>query len=259
MRSESIKFLARMFLAAIALTACAGCAGGIDPYENVNRFFYNFNDGVDKVVLKPVSDQYVKFTPEPIRNGISNGFDNLRYFDVILNDYLQAKWNQGFGDTGRMAVNSTIGIGGILDVATPLGLPSHDNDFGITLGKWGVGPGPYLVVPLFGPSTLRDATRYGVSYVTDPLSWICLHWDVTIPLYAMETVDRRSRLELLAKFRDETAIDPYVYTRSAYLQYRQNRIDEGKTGTDQSLYDEDSGTEPATAPASTQPNAGHTP
>ena len=111
---------------------------------------------------------YVKVIPKPIRSGIGNGFDNLIYFNVVFNDFLQAKWGQGLGDFGRMAANSTIGIGGIFDVATRWGLPSHDNDFGITLGKWGLGPGPYLVLPLLGPSSLRDAPGLAMEYAGHP-------------------------------------------------------------------------------------------
>jgi phospholipid-binding lipoprotein MlaA len=235
-----------------ALAFCGGCASdpnNPDPWEKTNRFIYNLNDGIDRVALKPVADAYVKFIPQPIRGGIGNGFDNLLYFNVVFNDLLQAKWGQGLGDAGRMVANSTVGIGGILDVATGWGLPVHDNDFGITLGKWGCGPGPYLVLPILGPSTLRDSSRYVVEYFATPITYLWLPYKITIPLYAMQTVDLRSRLNDVARFRSEVAIDPYVFTRNAYLQYRDAKIHEGKPATTQSIYDEDTDDETTTAPA----------
>jgi len=235
-----------------AMNLLAGCASGpnkIDPYENTNRSIYNFNEGVDRVVLKPLADGYVKFIPKPARIGLGNAFDNLVYGNVIVNDFLQGKAPQGFGDFGRMAVNSTIGIGGILDVATPLGLPAHQEDFGITLGKWGAGAGPYLVLPILGPSTERDVPGLGVEIAANPLTWIYVPWYASVPLGGADLVDLRSRGEGLVQFRNEAALDPYVFTRDAYLQYRQNLIHEGNVAPDQSLYDEDT-TQPATQPAS---------
>ena len=154
--------------ALIMLTGCAADHGNIDPWEKTNRAFYNFDDGLDRVLLKPMADVYVKVIPQPIRTGLGNGFDNLAYGNVILNDFLQGKLQQGLNDTGRMAVNSTIGIAGFFDVASRWGMHSHENDFGITLGKWGVKPGPYLVLPLLGPMTLRDTPGIVVASVTNP-------------------------------------------------------------------------------------------
>ena len=162
MHLSFFRSLALLLLAALAgLTGCASTGSKVDPWEKSNRFFYQANDSLDRYALKPLADGYVKVVPQPVRNGIGNGFANLEYGNVILNDFLQARWNQGWSDSGRMLVNSTVGIAGFFDVATPLGLPSHDNDFGITLGKWGAKPGPYLVLPLFGPSSVRDAPGIG--------------------------------------------------------------------------------------------------
>jgi phospholipid-binding lipoprotein MlaA len=243
-----------VLFAAIGLSLCAGCASNppdkADPWRGSNTFFYNFNDGFDRVALKPASDVYVKIFPKFIRTGISNGFDNLVYFNVVFNDLLQGKWGQGLGDFGRMAANSTIGVGGIFDVATNWGLPAHENDFGITLGKWGSGPGPYMVLPLFGPSSLRDAPGLGVEILATPTTWLGLPLEVSAPLYATQTIDARSNSEVLARFRNDTALDPYIFTRDAYLQYRQARILEGTTRPDQSIYDEDDDTGATTRPAS---------
>ena len=160
-----------------------------------------------------------------------------------------------------MAANSTIGVAGILDVATRWGWVAHENDFGITLGKWGVGPGPYLVLPLFGPSTLRDGTGYVVEYYVTPTTYLDLPLKVTLPLEVTQAIDARARAEILARFRNDVALDPYVFTREAYLQYREARIREGKpaaTSPGPSIYDTDEDTVPTTTvPATTR--AGSTP
>jgi len=238
--------------ALIMLSGCAGGRGNIDPWEKTNRFFYNFDDGLDRVLLKPVSDFYVKVVPEPVRTGLGNGFNNLGYGNVILNDLLQAKWKQGLSDTGRMAVNSTIGIAGIFDVASRRGLLSHQNDFGITLGKWGAKPGPYLVLPLLGPSTVRDAPGLLVASATNPVTWVNPPLYVTAPLGTVQAIDGRSRVEAALRFRNAAAIDPYVFTRNAYLQYRDNLIHEGKKAVDQSLYEEEPESARSSAPAATR-------
>lgn len=239
-------------LALIMLSGCASGRGNIDPWEKQNRFFYHFDDGLDRVLLKPASDFYVKVVPEPVRTGLGNGFSNLGYGNVILNDLLQAKWNQGLSDTGRMAVNSTIGIAGFFDVASRWGLPSHQNDFGITLGKWGAKPGPYLVLPLVGPSTVRDAPGLLVDAATNPVTWVNPPLYVTVPLGIVDAVNARSRAETVLRFRNAAAIDPYVFTRNAYLQYRDHLIHEGKKPVDQSLYEEEPESAPTSAPATTR-------
>lgn len=258
----TISFHWRIAAALVAVTAvslCGGCASGPhnpDPWQKANRAIYNVNEGIDRVALKPVADAYVKVIPKFIRTGIGNGFDNLTYFNVIGNDLLQAKWDQGLGDAGRMAVNSTIGIGGIFDVATGWKLPAHENDFGITLGKWGAGPGPYLVLPLLGPSTVRDAPRYVVEYFATPTTYLDLPYKITIPLGATYLIDGRSRADTVVRFRNDTALDPYVFTRDAYLQYRDARIHEGKAAApDQSIYDTDEDSGPTTAHAATHPES----
>ena len=202
--------------------------------------------------LKPISDAYLKFVPTFLRVCLGNAFDNLTYGDVILNDFLQGEARQGVGDLGRMALNSTLGIGGLFDVATDLHLPAHQTDFGLTLAQWGVKPGPYLFIPVFGPSTVRDCTRYGVAVLDDPITWIDPPWAATIPLSFTYIIDTRSRYGAELRFRSETAIDPYVFTRTAYLQYREGLTHPGKTSPppDQDLYDVDDDTSSTTQPAS---------
>ncbi len=253
-----------------ALGGCANDPKNIDPWEKTNRFFYSFNDNLDHYALKPLADGYVKIIPKPVRTCIGNGYDNLQYGDVILNDFLQGQWQQGWSDAGRMGVNTTVGIAGIFDVATRWNLPSHDNDFGMTLGKWGADAGPYLVLPLFGPSCVRDAPDIGVGILTNPVTWIDPPWYVTIPLFALQAVDSRSRLDREVRFRDQAAIDPYAFTRHAYLEYRRAKISGSEAPANQDMYEDESGpttapatqpsTQPATAPATqTQPVAPRSP
>src|SRR5437867_471452 len=136
------------------LIGCSSTPG--DPLEKFNRAMYGFNEGLDRHAIKPAADAYVKVIPRPVRTGVGNFFSNLAYLNVIVNDLLQAKFRQGLDDSGRVVVNSTVGIAGIFDPATKWGLPVHENSLGTTLGKWGVRPGPYLVIPVLGPSTVRD-------------------------------------------------------------------------------------------------------
>jgi len=237
--------------ALLFLTGCGTYPQNPDPYERLNRVMYNVNDGIDKAALKPLSDVYVAIVPKPVRQGLGNAFNNLGYLNVILNDFLQGKVDQGFADAGRMAVNSTVGVAGIFDVATKWNLPEHKNDFGITLGKWGAEPGPYLVLPLFGPATVRDVPGRGVSMVTNPLYWVDVPLAASIPMGVLEAAQTRADLNDLLKFRDEAAIDPYVFVREGYLNYRRRQIQGTKaTGPAPGFYDEDEpATQPTTRPA----------
>jgi phospholipid-binding lipoprotein MlaA len=227
--------------AVLVLTGCACRPGDTDPFESTNRFIYGLNEGLDRVLLKPASDVYVQLVPEPVRTGLGNAFANLGYFNVILNDFLQGQWDQGLRDAGRMAVNSTIGVAGIFDVATGWELPAHRNDFGLTLGKWGMRPGPYLVIPIVGPSSVRDAIGFGTIVVTNPLFWLNPPLAVTLPLSAIQSVDARSGADAGIRFRNEAAIDPYIFTRDTYMQYRRNLIQGYQLPQDQWFYDEEMG------------------
>lgn len=258
--SAGIKVLA---LLSVLLIGLGGCAERPDPFEKTNRVFYSINDSLDKHALKPVAHAYVKVVPEPVRTSLSHAYDNLGYANVWTNDFLQGKWKQGWSDVGRMAVNSTIGVLGFFDVATQWGMVAHDNDFGITMGKWGAEPGPYLVIPLLGPSSVRDAHAIPVSILTNPLTYAHLPIGASIGVGVGQAIDGRARVEKEAKFRDDAAIDPYIFVRNAYLQYREAQIKEGKAPASTESYDDsDAGaasqpatstTRPATAPASTQP------
>ena len=196
-----------------------------DLLESMNRPMYRVNDFLDQTVAEPIADVYLEYMPKPIRNSISNFLDNVTYPNVILNDFLQGKGKQGLEDSGRFVVNSTFGLFGIWDMATHLGLEAHDEDFGQTLGVWGVDDTTYLVLPLIGPNSLRDAPDLGVSTLTNLLFYVSN--PVAIPITVLGLVDRRARVAGAVNFRNEAAVEPYLFTREAYLQRRNFLIHDG--------------------------------
>lgn len=201
-------------------------ADNVDPWEGFNRKIYAFNDKLDDVVLKPVAETYEDITPQPVRNRVTDFFANLSYVNVILNDFLQGKVEQGVADTTRLVYNSVFGVAGLFDVASHMGLPPNDEDFGQTLGVWGFGAGAYLMLPVFGPSTLRDAPDLGVSALTSPLTYVD-NAAVTVPLAVLDGVDTRARASGAFAFINEAALDPYIFMREAYLQRRAFLIYDG--------------------------------
>jgi len=220
---------------ALAISLLAGCASNppkdqtYDPIEKVNRGTYWFNNQLDKFLLKPLSEGYTYAVPRKGRIMVSNFFDNALYMDTILNDFLQGKGAQGVSDVGRFVVNSTLGVGGFFDPATPMGLEKHEEDFGQTLGVWGVGQGAYLVFPVYGPNTARDAPGLAVSTVTSAVFWagFFLNPAATIPISIVEALDLRSRASNAIRFVNESALDPYVFTREAWVQHRTFLIYDG--------------------------------
>ena len=197
-----------------------------DVLESINRPMYQVNDFLDQTVAEPIADVYLEYMPKPIRNSISNFLDNVTYPNVILNDFLQGKGKQGLEDSGRFVVNSTFGLFGIWDMATHLGLEAHDEDFGQTLGVWGVDDTTYLVLPLIGPNSLRDAPDLGVSTLTNLLFYVSNPVAI-IPITVLGLVDRRARVADAVNFRNEAAVEPYLFTREAYLQRRNFLIHDG--------------------------------
>lgn len=222
----------------LLLNLGAGCASTeprvetYDPYENANRSFHTFNNKFDRVVMKPIVDKYVDVTPENVRLSVSNFFDNLTYPNVVLHSFLQGKIAQGFSDTGRFAVNSTVGVAGLFDAATVLGLEEHNEDLGQTLAVWGVSEGPYLDLPFFGPTNTRDLPDMGGSVLTNVLTYvgtpvIVAGVTATAPLIVLGVIDKRARAESALRARDDLALDTYVFTREAYLQRRTFLIHDG--------------------------------
>ena len=197
-----------------------------DPIEGFNRSIYSFNDAIDKAILKPVATGYSHVVPQPARTGVGNFFSNLAYPIVIVNDFLQGKFVQGAEDIQRFVYNSTFGLFGLIDISTPMGLEANKEDFGQTLGYWGVGKGFYVVLPFFGPSTVRDGIGLAVDYQADLLNQ---HSDIPErnQALALKIIDRRARLLGAERVLEAAALDPYTFTRDAYLQQRASLIRDG--------------------------------
>lgn len=227
-------------LALVSAVLLAGCAHlpadePSDPLEPVNRGIFKFNRGADRYVLRPVAKTYRNYVPAEIRSGTHNFLDNLFYPTVIVNDLLQAKFAQGGKDLGRFVLNTTVGIVGIMDVATPLGLPRNNEDFGQTLGRWGVGEGWYLMLPLLGPSTNRDLVGRAGDYFTSPTTYADTYPSLAVT--ATDVIDSRAGLLDADRLLDEQ-IDPYVFIRTVYLERRYNLIFDGNPPKEKFVFDE---------------------
>lgn len=212
----------------------AGCAAtpptpeqsAYDPIEPMNRRVFEVNEQLDRYVAKPLADAYVFITPRFVRRGVTNFFDNASYPGTVLNSALQGKWRQSGRDTGRFLINSTIGVLGLFDVASRLGLEENDEDFGQTLAAWGTPEGTYIVLPVAGPTTSRDIHNIPVGAATSVITYLG-GWTVVLPLYALDMINLRANLDQAARFRSEAALDEYVFTRSAYRQHRNHLIFDG--------------------------------
>ncbi|MFK5913262.1 MAG: VacJ family lipoprotein [Woeseiaceae bacterium] len=219
-----------LLLVSLALiSACSSLPNGPsegDPFESYNRAMFSFNDGLDQYLLKPVAEGYDAALPSPVKTGVSNFFSNIGDIFVILNDLLQFKFTQAIQDTSRFVFNSTIGLYGLIDVATPMGLPKHHEDFGQTLATWGVGDGPYIVLPFLGSSTLRDTAGIVVDSTFDPV-YAIEDDDTRNATIVLRTIDTRVRLLKASRIAEQAAIDKYSFFRDAYLQHRKNAIYDG--------------------------------
>lgn len=220
--------------AAVALLLGAallgGCASGPnahprDPLEPLNRGVSEFNEAVDGAVLKPVATAYRDVTPDLVRTGVSNFFGNLRDVWSALNATLQLKPRAAAENALRVGVNTAFGFGGLLDIASEMGIERTTLDFGQTLGRWGVPSGPYLVLPIFGPSTFRDAAGFGVESKGDLVSKVD-HIPTRNSLYALRAVETRANLLRATTMLEGAALDKYSFTRDIYLQRRQSLIDD---------------------------------
>jgi len=182
------------------------------------------NAGLDHVLIKPVARGYANYTPNFLQNTVGNFFGNLADIWTALNNYLQLKPREGTMDVGRVLINSTVGLAGLADVASPLGLPKHEEDFGQTLGVWGVKSGPYVVLPVFGPSTMRDTFGKPVDLYGDPLGQIDMKTSYAWTARAVRLVDDRARALPTTDLIEQAALDPYQFVRDAYLQRREARV-----------------------------------
>ncbi len=220
-------------LLAFMLSACATTENHLDPIEPANRVSDTINDGIDRISLKPAALGYTAIVPKPMRLAVTNFYDNSTYLNTVLNDFLQGKGGQGAQDFLRFLINSTLGIGGLVDVASSMGLERHREDFGQTLATWGFSQGAYLVYPLLGPNSVRDTPDILTATATDPLFWagFVLAPYITIPVAVLKYIDERSLLLEASDMRDELALDPYVFTREAWRQNREYMIYDGHPPT----------------------------
>ena len=217
-----------LLICAPLLVGCAAPnASKADPFEGLNRATYKFNDRVDEAILKPVAKGYQAVTPEFVRAGITTGFTNVGDVGVAINNLLQGKPGNAFTDAGRFLINSTLGVLGLFDVASPMGLEKHDEDFGQTLGTWGVESGPYLVIPLMGPSTLRDATARAVDSYTGYSPYV-KHIPTRNSLFGVEIIDLRAHFLDASNTLETAALDKYQFLRDAFLQRRLSQVYDGK-------------------------------
>jgi phospholipid-binding lipoprotein MlaA len=235
--------------ALLALLALAGCATrpdptdpeavaefqqNSDPIEPFNRTMYTVHEGIDRVVLRPVAVGYRAVVPQPVRNGVRNLLGNLRSPVILVNDVLQGEPRRAGDTLGRFLINTTLGLGGILDVARDrFGVPGHSEDFGQTLARWGLGDGPYLFIPVLGPSNPRDLTGFGMGIAADPFIWFgqgvavdALLWSRT----GATVVDTREELIEPLDQVNQTSLDPYSTLRSAYRQRRRAQIENREVG-----------------------------
>jgi phospholipid-binding lipoprotein MlaA len=237
----------------VALTGCASTAAKNpqDPFENFNRTSFAFNDKLDQVALKPAATVYKTVLPQFVQTGVGNFFGNIGDVSTALNNVLQARFSDGASDVARVLVNSTFGIAGLFDLATPTGLAKHDQDFGQTLGRWGVKSGPYLVLPFIGPTTTRDGLAMPVDLVTDPWSYkYPVRWRNTGSV--IRVVDRRAYILDSSNLLEDAALDRYEFVRDAYLQRRESKIykdpqKEDGSGTEQKAQADDANKDAASA------------
>ena len=228
----------RLSLLSLCLLLLCGCAAlppgskrdPRDPWERMNRSTYKFNDVLDRAIVKPTAKGYTHL-PRPVQTGVHNFFDNLNYPITIVNDLLQGQVVPFFSDIGRFVFNSTVGLGGLFDPATAAGMQKNNRDFGQTLGKWGVPKGPFIVVPVFGPYTVRDGIgAVTVDYYANPSNYTKF-W-VSTSLWLVRGVDRRARL-LPLDATIQSAYDPYAFIRNAYLQNRDFMVTGGQSQSEE--------------------------
>lgn len=229
LRTLSLTFCFSLLL----LTGCASTTGSIvskdDPYEEFNRSMFSFNESLDDYLGEPVSSAYDYITPDFVQTGIGNFFDNLKGINVVLNDLMQGKLLQAGEDTGRFLLNTTVGLAGVFDVATEVGLEKHDEDFAQTLAVWGVPQGPYLVLPILGSLTGRGIPGLLFDTAANPATYS------PVPVRALEMLNARANADAALKVLDEGAIDPYVFTRESFLQLRKNLITDGQAELEDDL------------------------
>jgi phospholipid-binding lipoprotein MlaA len=221
---KSARFARILTMPLVFVGSQAGYASESDPWESWNTRVHAFNEHLDAAILRPVATTYVRIVPPLARRGVSNVFYNLLDVTVLLNNVLQLKMVDAASDSGRILLNTTVGIGGLIDVATEAGLERNDEDFGQTLGRWGVGAGPYMVLPLFGPSNVRDTVGLFVDTFTNPMTY---HHDPAVRngTFVLEQVDKRVAVLVVDSLMMG---DQYLFTREAYIQQREYLVLDGE-------------------------------
>lgn len=229
----NLKTIGTRLKSAALLVALVGLLGGCatsgnpkDPIEGFNRAMYGFNEVVDTVLIKPVAQGYDAVLPSPVRTGVTNFFGNIADLFIGVNNLLQGKPDQAVSDLGRVLINSTVGILGLFDVASEAGLEKHEEDFGQTFGRWGIGDGAYVVLPIFGPRTVRDTAGFLLDVAVDPVANVN-HVPSRNSLLVLRLIDMRADLLPADKVIEEAALDKYSYVRDGYLQRRRNLIHDG--------------------------------
>lgn len=235
----------------------------IDPFEGWNRKVFAFNEGLDEHVLKPVATVYHDAVPELVRRGVTNAFNNFEDAWSSANNFLQGKVQYGFETGMRVAMNTVFGFGGVLDISTSMGLERHTEDFGQTLGRWGFQPGPYIVWPLLGPSTLRDTVGLPLDLYAGSPGWAIHDTGWQYGVATLHVINTRSNLLSAGNLLDQISLDKYSFVRDAYLQRRRSLVNDGEEpagGKAPSDDDNDSGYAPmSTAPAASVPAAASAP
>ena len=229
LESRRVARVAALCAATALATGCATTSeyrNPSDPWEPFNRVVYQFNEDLDTAFLKPLAKGYRAITPAPVDRGITNFFENIADVRNAANNLLQFKLTRAVTSVGRVLVNSTVGILGFVDVASNLNMPKYTEDFGQTLGAWGVSSGPFIVLPFFGPSSGRDTVGLVVDWYTDPLTYM-RDGGVAWGLKGLRLVDRRADLLAASKVLEQAALDPYSFTRDAFLQRRRSDIYDG--------------------------------
>ncbi|TWG81712.1 phospholipid-binding lipoprotein MlaA [Cupriavidus gilardii J11] len=211
----------------VAALCCAACATGPnadprDPIEPFNRAMFTVNDKFDTYIAEPVAKGYQRVTPDPVRTAVTNAFNNLGDIGNALNNALQGKGVAAAESLMRVAINTVLGLGGLIDIASDAGLQRHPQDFGLTLGTWGVPSGPYLVLPFFGPSSVRDGTGLFADLWTDPVTYMDPAWRNS--LFALNAVNTRANLLGATDLLEQAALDRYSFVREAYLQRRRYQL-----------------------------------
>ena len=224
-KRTSTSLIAAMAVLLVGLSGCATTNHPKDPFEGFNRAMFTVNEGIDTVV-KPVAQGYDYITPSPIKAGIGNFFGNIGDIWIAINNLLQGKPMDSLSDIGRILVNTTVGIAGLFDVASEIGLEKHSEDFGQTLGKWGFYDGPYFVWPVIGPRNMRDTFGFAVDSAVDPVRHID-HVPTRNVLIGVRFIDVRASLLPADKILEEAAFDKYNYVRNAYMQNRRSAIYDG--------------------------------